>query len=99
MLRLFSFKAQKRKDFRNPSKPCHVGTHWIALAEHSQMSTHLPGFQSFFLGFLHPFVLDKLATSRVRVKILCAVTSRFFMFDDLIKVLVHNSHVTYQNEA
>ena len=30
------------------------------------MSTHLPGFQSFFL-FLHNFILTKLATSRIRV--------------------------------
>ena len=27
---------------------CHVGIHWIALAEYFQMSTHLPGFQSLF---------------------------------------------------
>ena len=30
------------------------------------MSTHLPGFQSFY-GFLHHFVLAKLATSSIRV--------------------------------
>ena len=47
MLRLLLAKAQECKDFWKTSKPCHVGTHWIALAEHSQMSTHLPGFQSF----------------------------------------------------
>ena len=35
------------KDFRKPSKPCHVGIHWTALTEYSQMSTHVPGFQSF----------------------------------------------------
>ena len=29
------------------SKPCHVGIHWIALAEYSGMSTHVLGFQSF----------------------------------------------------
>ena len=51
VLRLLSAKAQECKDFRNPSKPCHVGTHWIALAEVSQMSTHLPGFKSFFRFF------------------------------------------------
>ena len=34
----------------------------------SQMSTHLPRFQSFFLDFLHDFVLAKLATSSIRVK-------------------------------
>ena len=31
------------------------------------MSTHIPGFQS-FSGFLHHFVLAKLATSSMRVK-------------------------------
>ena len=51
MLRLLSSKAQGRKDFWKPSKPCHVGIHWIALAEYSQMSTHVPGFQSFFIFF------------------------------------------------
>ena len=44
MLRLLSSEAQGRKDFRKLSKPCHVGIHWIALAEYSQMSTHTPGF-------------------------------------------------------
>ena len=33
------------KDFHKPSKPCHVGTHWMALAEYFQMSTHMLGFQ------------------------------------------------------
>ena len=42
-------------------------THWIALAEYSQMSTHVPRFQSFF-RFLHHFVQAKLATSSIRVK-------------------------------
>ena len=45
MLRLLSSKEQGCKDFWKPSKPCQVGIHWIALAEYSQMSTHLPGFQ------------------------------------------------------
>ena len=36
---------------RKPSKPCDVGIHWKALAEYSQMSTHLPGFRSFFSVF------------------------------------------------
>ena len=48
MLKLLSAKAQERKYFRKTSKLCHVGIHWIALTEHSQMSTHMPGFQSFF---------------------------------------------------
>ena len=51
MLRLLLSKAQERKEFWKPSKPCHVGIHWIALAEYSQESTHLPGFQSFFRIF------------------------------------------------
>ena len=32
------------------------------------MSTHVPGFQSFFMFFFHHFVKAKLATSSVRVK-------------------------------
>ena len=49
------------------SKPCHFGIHRIALAENSQMITHVPVFQSFY-SFLHHFVLAKLATSSRRVK-------------------------------
>ena len=56
MLRLHSSKAQGRKTLWKPSKPCHVGMHWKALAEFSQMSTHVPGFQS-ISRFLHPKVL------------------------------------------
>ena len=41
-------------------KPCHVGIHWIALTEHSQMSTHMPGFQSFF-GFFASFCIGKIS--------------------------------------
>ena len=40
----------KHKDtniFGKPSDPCHVGIHWIALAEYSKISTHVPGIQSF----------------------------------------------------
>ena len=39
--------AQGHKYFWKPSLTCHVGIHWIALTEYSQMSTHVPGFQSF----------------------------------------------------
>ena len=49
ILRLLSSKGQR---CRKHSKPCHVGIHWIALAECSQMSTHVPGFQSFSRFFL-----------------------------------------------
>ena len=63
---ILSSKAQGNRNLCKPSKPCHVGIHWIALAEYSQMSTHLPGFQSIF-RFLHHFVLAKLVTSSIRV--------------------------------
>ena len=38
----------------------------LSLSEHSQLSTHVPEFQSFF-KFLHNFVMAKLATSSIRV--------------------------------
>ena len=41
--------------------------HWIALAEYSQMSTHVHRFQSIF-RFLSDFILAKLATSSIRVR-------------------------------
>ena len=58
MLRLLLSKAQGCNDFWKPSKPCHIGIHWVAPAEYSQMSTHVPGCQSFF-SFLHSFVMAK----------------------------------------
>ena len=44
MLRLLSFKAQWRNYFWKPYKPCHIGLHWIALADECLVSTHVPGF-------------------------------------------------------
>ena len=67
MLRLLSSITHGYKDFWKTSKTCHVGFHWIALTEYSQVSTHVPGFQS-FLRLLHHFVLAKLTTSSIRVK-------------------------------
>ena len=67
ILRLLSSKAQTRNDFEKTSKPCRVGIQLIALAEYSQMSTHIPGFQ-LFLMFLHDFVLVEIASSSIRVK-------------------------------
>ena len=52
MLRLLSSKGQGGKDFWKTLKPCHVVIHCIALAEYSQMSTHMPWFQSFFRFFV-----------------------------------------------
>ena len=51
MLRLLSSRAHWRKFFGKASKPCHVGIHWKALTECSQMSTHISGFQLFFRFF------------------------------------------------
>ena len=70
MLRLLLSKAQGCKDFWKTLKPCLVGIHWKALDEYSQMSTHVPGFEA----PLHHFLLQKLATSSIRVKL----TSLFF---------------------
>ena len=55
--------------FFKTSEPCHVGIHWIDLADYSPMSTHVLGFQSFFLCFLHYVVLAKLISSSIRVKL------------------------------
>ena len=65
MLRLLLSKAPERKRNGKTIKPCHIGIHWKSLAEYSQMSTHV----SFFSFFLYHFVLAKLATSSIRVKI------------------------------
>ena len=51
LLRLFSSKAQRCKDFWKLSEPCHVGIQWISLTEHSQMITDVAGFQWFFWFF------------------------------------------------
>ena len=45
-----------------------------ALAKHSQMSTHSPGFQA-FSGFLHHFVIAKLASSSIRVNCMSLMTN------------------------
>ena len=57
-VRLLSSKAWGCKDFWKPSKPCHVGIHRIALAKFSQMSTHVPGVQS-FLRFFASFCIGQ----------------------------------------
>ena len=61
--------VQSAKTFENHLKHLMlVFIAWIALAEYSQMSTHMPGFQVFF-RFLHHFVLAKEVTSSIRVNI------------------------------
>ena len=60
MLRLLLSKAQGCKYFWKTCKQCHVGIHWIALAEYFQMSTHMQGFQS-FSGFLASFCIGQIS--------------------------------------
>ena len=50
--------------FWKQSKPCHVGIHWKALAEHPQMSTQkLPMCQglSHFSGIFASYSIDKIS--------------------------------------
>ena len=64
MLKLLSSKTKGRKDFGKPSKPFDVGIHCIALAEYSQMSTHVPGFQSFFILFFASFCIGQISNQK-----------------------------------
>ena len=64
MLGLLLPKHKDTKIFEIHLKPFNVGTQWVAFAEYSQMSTHVPGFS----GFFNHFVLAKLATSSIRVR-------------------------------
>ena len=66
VLWVFSSKEKWCNFFKKATKHWHVGIHWKGLTEYSQMSTHLPGFPYFF-RFFHHFVMDKLATSSIRV--------------------------------
>ena len=67
MLSSLSSKAQGRKDFWKPSKPCYVGIHWKFLTEYCQMSTNFSRFQSFFRIFASFFPIGQIATSSIRV--------------------------------
>ena len=57
-------KAQGNKKVWKPTKSSHVGIYWKALAEYSQMSTHMPG-SHFLKVFLHHFSLVKLGTTSI----------------------------------
>ena len=76
MLRLTFVQRTRMQRFLESSKPCHVGIHWIALAEYSQTSTHVPGFQLFF-RFYASFCIGHFvqATSSIRVNIPCCETN------------------------
>ena len=63
-----------------------------ALAKHSQMSTHLPGFQSFSV-FLHHFVGVKLATSSIRVNISCkSMEGDGYCFENVLNDTFHDAY-------
>ena len=52
--------------FENYLNPvCHVGIHWIALTEYYQMSTNLPGFQSFLASFAS-FCIDQISHQQLK---------------------------------
>ena len=55
------------KNILKSSEPSLVGIHMKALIEYYQMSTHVPGFQS-FPALCHHLMLTKLAASSIRVK-------------------------------
>ena len=55
----FVHSTRTQKIFEKPSRPCHVGIHWINPAKHSQMSTYMPGFRSFF-SFFASFCVGKI---------------------------------------
>ena len=61
------------KIFQKPSNLYHIGIHWIALAEYSQMSVPMCHDFSHFSGILHHFVLAKLATSSISVQESCTL--------------------------
>ena len=63
----FLFKVQHHKNSWQLHKPCHVGIHLKALAEHYQMSTNVPGFQPFFNFFSNYFVFSKSPSGNTRV--------------------------------
>ena len=55
---------------RKQFKLCAVGIDWIALVGDSRMSTCMCQGFNHFSGFLHHFVLAKLASSSIRVKVI-----------------------------
>ena len=65
----FVHHAEICKMVLKPSKPCHVGIQWKALAEYYQMSSMYPHARVLVISnfFLLHFVLAKLATNSQRV--------------------------------
>ena len=67
------------KHFWNPFKPCHVGILWILSLSSLRWVPMCQGFNH-LSGFLHHFVLAKLATSCIRAKDSCWVGSKYKLF-------------------
>ena len=75
------------KDFRNPSKPCHVGIHWKALAEYSQINARFSAISV----YLNDFVLIKSVTSSIKVKISYTPMLPYTTNTDaLIRLIIHS---------
>ena len=72
---LLSSKAHGRKDFWKPSKPYYVGIYWIALTDYSQMSTHVPGFQS-FLRLFASFCIGLISHPHLYITILSIIVKQ-----------------------
>ena len=53
-------QGTRMQRFWKPSKHCHVGIHLKALAESSQMSTHISGFRLYF-KFLASFCIGQIS--------------------------------------
>ena len=67
MRRLLCPKHNDAKISENHLNPVmNIGIHCKVLAEYSQLSNHMSGFQHISV-FLHHFVMAKLATSSIRV--------------------------------
>ena len=48
----FVQSTRMQRFFKPSNRPHHIGIHWIALAEYSQMSTYVPWFHSFWVFFV-----------------------------------------------
>ena len=60
-------RSTKAQWYWKPSKPFHVGIHWIMLSLRTLRWVPMCQGLSHFSGVLHYFVLAKLATSSIRV--------------------------------
>ena len=76
----FVRSKKKRRDFWKPSKPCHVGIHWIALAEYSQ---GLEGFQIYCALDVSSFSIGMVNPSTLRVPVQ-SIVCNFHTFENIL---------------